>query len=658
MCSPLIRQSKLMWSLAIVAASVGATAIPASANDEQAPSPDAFNGTFSDDDGSAHEGNIERIAEWDVTLGCGGDRFCPLEIVTRAQMAAFLYRAAERLYGIPDQGTPVRLADVADDAWYRPYAQWATANNVIRAAGGTFNPGGAVTRADMAEMLIATFDHLTPVRPQGIFADMVDVAESTVGAVESIHAAGIVQECIADTSLYCPYKAVNRAETASFIARATLRAEPTVGLIVHHPKAAEGYLLFTPRSHSNIYLIDSFGRSVHTWEPKDSRYFHHAKLLETGNLMVLIYGDTSSIVELDSTGHIVWEYNYPGMHHDFLLLPNGNILLLLRATKTRQEAIAAGANPKNIPPWGLEYDYLLEIKPTGPDEAKVVWKWSAWDHLIQDYYPDKENYGAVAEHPGRIDINFISEVDWGDWTHGNSVDYNPALNQIMLSTKHYSELWVIDHSTTIEEAASEKGDLLYRWGNPRAYGAGDYEDQQLFWAHNPHWIPPGLPGEDNILIFNNGDEFQGFQRWHSSVDEITPPPVSGGFYQREFGTPFGPLQPVWTYTAENPTDFYARNTSGAQRLPNGNTLILDGPHGTAFQVTPEGTTVWKYINPVVGTGPMHQGAAIPIRNTRGTPYGPARVLHNTLHRVEWHPPDHPGLQALNLTPKGPIELYP
>ena len=647
---------KLTGFMAMFATLAGAVTAPAEANGDQTPLPDDFVGTFSDDDDDIHEKNIDRIAEWGITFGCGGDRFCPSEIVTRAQMSVFLYRAAEHLYGTPAQDATVQLADVPDDAWYQPYAQWAVGNNVIRAIGGNFNPGGAVTRVDMAEMLIAAFDHLTTsVRPQDIFADMADMAETTVRAVEGIHAAGITQGCIADTLLYCPYREVTRAEMASFIARAVLRAEPTVGLIVNQPKAAEGYLLFTPRSSSNIYLIDSFGRKVHTWEPMDTRYFSHVRLLANGNLMAMIHGDTSSIVELDSTGHIVWEYNHPGMHHDFLTLPNGNILLLLNATKTRQEAIAAGANPKYITTWGLYYDYLLEIKPTGPDEAEVVWEWSVWDHLIQDYDPDKENYGVVAEHPERIDINFISA---GDWTHGNAIDYNPALNQIMLSPKHYGELWIIDRSTTIEEAASEKGDLLYRWGNPRAYGAGGYEDQQLFWAHDSQWIPPGLPGEDNILIFNNGAEFQGFERWYSSVDEITPPPFNGGSYQREFGTPFGPMQPVWTYTAENPTDFYARNTSGAQRLPNGNTLILDGPHGTAFQVTPEGATVWKYINPVVGAGPMHQGDAIPIRNTRGTPYGPARVLDNTLHLVEWHPPDHPGLRALSLIPEGPIELYP
>ena len=117
---------------------------------------------FTDEDGSVHEAHIERIARWRITLGCERQRFCPARTVTRAQMAAFLWRAAEHLYGPPAPTGEVRLSDVAADAWYLTYARWAVANGVIRAPGGNFDPGGAVSRADMAEMLVAAFDHLRP----------------------------------------------------------------------------------------------------------------------------------------------------------------------------------------------------------------------------------------------------------------------------------------------------------------------------------------------------------------------------------------------------------------------------------------------------------------------------------------------------------------
>lgn len=54
---------------------------------------------FSDDDGSAFEDPIERIAAAGITAGCNppsNTRFCPNEYVTRGQMAAFLARALER----------------------------------------------------------------------------------------------------------------------------------------------------------------------------------------------------------------------------------------------------------------------------------------------------------------------------------------------------------------------------------------------------------------------------------------------------------------------------------------------------------------------------------------------------------------------------------
>lgn len=670
MCLPLIRQSKLMWSLAVVAASVGATAVPASANDEQAPSPDAFNGTFSDDDGSAHEGDIERIAEWGVTLGCGGDRFCPSMIVTRAQMAAFLYRAAERLYGTPDQDTPVRLADVADDAWYRPYAQWAAANNVIRAAGGTFNPGGTVTRADMAEMLIATFDHLTVLgQSQGVFADTADMSEAVVEAIESIHASSITRECDIEPLRYCPNLEITRAQMASFIVQAMLN----IGLILNHQKAAEGYMLFTSRWHPITYLIDHWGRVVHTWELADGRELRQAKMLANGNLIARIYSkDSISIAEIDRSGRIVWEYINPNLHHDFIPLPNGNVLVIVREFEEDiGPLIAAGFNQAYT---AVEYDKLLEIRPNPfTEHAKIVWEWSVWDHLIQDYDPDSENYGVIAKQPERINANaFIKghlnaqtyHNQTGEptkilyMTHMNAVDYNSALNQILLTPKYYSELWIINHSTTTEEAAGSKGDLLYRWGNSRIYQTGDYEDQRLFWPHNAHWVPPGLPGEGNILVFNNGNEAPGLERFYSSVDEITPPPFTDGLYQREPDTAFGPTKMTWTYTAPNTTDFYAPNTSGAQRLPNGNTLIVDGPRGTVFQVTSDGTIVWKYVSPVNINGPMRQGDSIWAPVTRETPSGPVHTFSNALYRVEWHPPDYPGLQGLDLSPRGHIELDP
>ena len=122
-------------------------------------------------------------------------------------------------------------------------------------------------------------------------------------------------------------------------------------------------------------------------------------------------------------------------------------------------------------------DHVIEVKPTGPSSGDIVWEWYVWDHLIQDYDPSQHNYGDVEEHPELIDINFGSYN--ADWIHTNSIDYNEEFDQILLSSRTFSEIWVIDHSTTTEEAAGHTGgnsgmggDILYRWGNPHAYRAG------------------------------------------------------------------------------------------------------------------------------------------------------------------------------------------
>ncbi len=442
----------------------------------------------------------------------------------------------------------------------------------------------------------------------------------------------------------------------------------TVGLFLNEPEAFNGYTLFNTRRSKTIYLIDNQGRMVHKWELDAEALF--ARLLENGNLLTFANRFQGSGVrgryvrEVDRNGNILWQCTQGLPHHDFLKMPNGNVLLLSRQDKTPEEAIAAGANPDFISADGLMAPHIVEVKPTGPTNCEIVWEWSAWDHLIQDFDSSKANYGVVAEHPELIDLNFrLSELtSWGnlaDWIHSNGIDYNPGLDQIILLPRHFSEVWIIDHSTTRAEAAGHSGgkggkggDLLYRWGNPRAWRAGTPADQQLFWPHNPQWIAPGLPGAGNILIFNNGYEFPDFRRGYSSVDEIAPP-VDGANYRLDPDLAYAPAEPVWVYTAATPSDFFAEYISGAQRLPNGNTLICDGVHGTLFEVTPAGKTVWKYVNPMTRNGPLRQDESVPLALEPGASY---EVPANQVYRAYRYAPDYPGLQGLDLTPGEPIEI--
>ncbi len=359
------------------------------------------------------------------------------------------------------------------------------------------------------------------------------------------------------------------------------------------------YTLFAPQSSLTTYLINYDKEVVHLWE---SSYLpgHSAYLLENGHLLrtgflgphpIFLSGGMGGVLqEIDWNGTVVWDFKYSSnnylSHHDVEFLSNGNVLMIAWESKNYAEAISAGRDPNITSFLGIWPDHVIEVEPSGPTSGNIVWEWHIWDHLIQDYDPSKQNYGIVENHPELIDINFGKAVL--DWNHINSIDYNEEFDQIILSVHNFNEIWVIDHSTTTEEAAGHTGgnsgkggDILYRWGNPIAYRAGTINDRKLFGQHDARWIEPGCPGEGNILVFNNGLGRPGIL--YSSVDEIVPPVDGNGSYYLEPGSAYGPEEQIWIYTAENPTDFYSYMISGSQRIANGNTVICDGKLGLFFE---------------------------------------------------------------------------
>ena len=217
-------------------------------------------------------------------------------------------------------------------------------------------------------------------------------------------------------------------------------------------------------------------------------------------------------------------------------MPNGNVLLIAWESKSRVEAIAAGRDPEKLTDEFLWPETIIEIQPDGKTGGKAVWSWKLWDHLVQSYDRSKANFGNPADHPERVDLNYIRRGN-ADWIHMNSVDYNAELDQIVLSARWFDEIWIIDHGTSTKEAAGHSGgrrgkggDLLYRWGNPYAYSAGLPEQRVLFAQHDARWIGAGLPGAGNLLLFNNGTE-RDDSRAYSSVDELVPPLLEDGTYR-------------------------------------------------------------------------------------------------------------------------------
>ena len=398
-------------------------------------------------------------------------------------------------------------------------------------------------------------------------------------------------------------------------------------------QAYEGLTLFSAYSDDPeedehyTRLIDNNENIIHSWTHERGSasmpyLFQDSTLLypyRVVNPSMCNGGVGGGISHYTWDGDLLWNYEFFNdsyqHHHDIQPLPDGNILVLAwerhTATQDDETEYYGGAgrgwsemgrtevqNPLNQM-WG---EAIFEIEIVGTDDINIVWEWHIWDHLIQDVGSDFPNYGNVSEHPELMDINFGEAGDFdgmcgpqGDWIHFNAIDYNRDLDQIVLSSRLNNEIYIIDHSTTTDEAAGHTGgnsgmggDFLYRWGNPQVYGLGgdDDSDQLLDAQHGVNWIPTGYPGAGNLILFNN---FY-YGGWQSAVYELVPPLNSNGTYDLNTDGTFGPIAPVWLYAG----DFFSWIQSGAFRLPNGNTLITVATAARIIEVENNLNIVWDY----------------------------------------------------------------
>lgn len=471
------------------------------------------------------------------------------------------------------------------------------------------------------------------------------------------------------------------------------------GLRVNESGAFDGLTIIQPLRSKDVHLVDMDGKVVHTWK---TAYSPGAwlQLMPNGNLLRGGHKQDESrfhgggiggvIQELDWEGKVVWEFELADderrLHHDFELMPNGNILAIAWEFHPKEAAIARGRDEEKTEEIGFWPDIVVELKPSKSSGAEVVWTWRAWDHLVQDTDPVKPGFGDLSDFPGRIDINADHRYEKkeetpeekkkreeleaqmkklgytgddadepppkdagpddppkpreprkpsGDFMHTNAVDYLPIEDLIVLSSPHLCEMFVIDHSTTTKEAAGSTGgrrghggDLLWRWGNPQNYGTGTGADQKSFYQHDATWIPGAKEGELRLLYFNNGGGRPGGKEF-SSVEELVLPLAGEKGFAREEDAAFGPKEPAWSYS--DPGKFLSEFISGAQRLPNGNTLICEGKAGRVFEVTKEGGIVWEYLNPLGGeVEPSPQGGKAPPK---------------ALFRAVRVPRNHPGLKG-------------
>ncbi len=404
---------------------------------------------------------------------------------------------------------------------------------------------------------------------------------------------------------------------------------PTGTTIYEPEKCWNGYTIFQAYMFANkssaAILIDMNGNVVNQWKGIDGM---PNRILPGGFIMgntgsresKYSFQDQLDLVQVDWDGNIVWKFDrwdlikeprkksqwMARQHHDYQregnpcgyytpgmepLTDRGNTLILCHKNLYN----------KNITGKLLLDDAIIEVTWDG----KIVWEWLCSDHFEElGFSEDAKN--TLARNPG---MSYQGSLAGGDWMHINSISVlGPNRWYDAGDERFHPEniIWDSRQSNIIAIIDKKTGKLAWKLGPD--YSATP-ELRKLGWIigqHHAHMIPRGLPGEGNILVYDNGGS-AGYgasnpgapngvgtaRRDFSRVIEIAPTTLDVVWTSQPFG--FGPGNPQ-----SKSVRIYSSHISSAQRLVNGNTLINEGASGHFMEVTPERDIVWEYVSPYFG----------------------------------------------------------
>ena len=395
------------------------------------------------------------------------------------------------------------------------------------------------------------------------------------------------------------------------------------GTTIYNPEICfNGYTLM-PIKKVGAVLIDMNGKVVKVW--KNFQGFPN-KLLPGGYVMgslgirdgAFSYQDQTDLAQLDWDGNVVWKFDHKDyiedegheprwmarQHHDYQREGNpvgyyvpgmecktdsGNTLILCHSDLYN----------KRISDKRLLDDTIIEVDW----EGHIVWKWTVSEHFNELGFSQAAK-NVLFRNPNQ---HFTQTGEMSDWMHINSMSTlgpNKWYDQGDERFHPDNIIWDARESNIMAIISKETGKIVWKIGPDFTESKELRKIGQIIGQHHCHMIPKGLPGEGNILIFDNGgwagygipdrmsvDGTKVDIRDHSRVLEINPTTL-----KLEWSFKGSDLKEGMMSIVEN-TTFYSQLISAAQRLPNGNTLITEGCFCRLFEVTPEKEIVWEYRAP-------------------------------------------------------------
>lgn len=398
----------------------------------------------------------------------------------------------------------------------------------------------------------------------------------------------------------------------ALLAAATRPSAQTVyptGTTIYDPdRAWNGFTVLSPLSTPAVLVIDMNGALVKRWDNFNNSAGGPARVLPGGFVMGANgarqpFQESLELVLRDFDGKNLWQFSRSEQvttregsmvwsarqHHDWQRddFPSGyyspastpgtapGTTLVLTHTTRSQPKVADVV---------LEDDRLIEVSASGD----VTWEWVASDHI------DELGFTPDARRAIKAARTFNAARGSYDWLHVNSATYlGPntwfdqgdkrfAPNHVLISSREASLLAIV----------ARDGSIVWRLGPDFSETKELRAIGQIIGQHHAHFIPKGLPGNGNLLVFDNGGA-----SGYGFANPIAPDGRGAFVRPTSRVLEINPVTPalVWSYT--NPR-FFSTNISSAQRLPNGNTLITAGAGGRIFEVTTEGQIVWEYMFPM------------------------------------------------------------
>ena len=355
------------------------------------------------------------------------------------------------------------------------------------------------------------------------------------------------------------------------------------GLIHYSPQISyRGYTLITT-TRGNCYsnLIDMEGRVCHRWHSPEG--INYSYMLPNGHLLLRTgppTGGASAGMGASAAGvlELDWDSNVVWECRLPMLHHDYERLPNGSTLVLTWEPIPAELTARV--PGGFRTDddpeqMLGDVVQEVTPDGSIVYRWASWEHLdVADT--------IICPLEGRREHthqNALSATDTGD---------------LLVSYRQTSTVGIVDKAS---------GDFRWKWG------PGEISHQ-----HNPTYLDNG-----HVLLFDNGPHRRGVS--HSRVVEVDPETS----------------EIAWQYLGDPPISFYSYHISGAERLPNGNTLVCEGAPGRVFEVNPNGEISWEYVNPFTLEDGTAAGAS-------------PNTYRNALFRAHRYGPDHPGLQGKDLDP--------